>query len=39
MTRDMGARARSVARQYDRRVAVQSYHELFAQVAAVTRAA
>ncbi|MEP6918457.1 MAG: glycosyltransferase family 4 protein [Acidobacteriota bacterium] len=39
MTRDMGARARLVARQYDRKVAVESYHELFTRVAAVARAA
>ena len=39
MTRDMGARARTVARQYDRRVAVQSYHDLFERVAGAARAA
>ena len=39
MTRDMGARARLVARQYDRSVAVQAYHELFERVAGVARAA
>jgi glycosyltransferase involved in cell wall biosynthesis len=39
MTRDMGARARLAAGQYDRKAAVQSYHELFARVATVTRAA
>jgi colanic acid biosynthesis glycosyl transferase WcaI len=39
MTRDMGTRARLAARQYDRKVAVQSYHELFARVAGVARAA
>ena len=39
MTKDMGARARLIARQYDRRVAVQSYHELFERVAGVARAA
>jgi glycosyltransferase involved in cell wall biosynthesis len=39
MTREMGARARLVARHYDRTVAVQSYHDLFERVAAVARAA
>jgi glycosyltransferase involved in cell wall biosynthesis len=39
MTRDMGTRARLVARQYDRKVAVESYHQLFARVARVGRAA
>jgi colanic acid biosynthesis glycosyl transferase WcaI len=39
MTRDMGTRARLVARQYDRKVAVESYHQLFARVARVRRAA
>jgi glycosyltransferase involved in cell wall biosynthesis len=39
MTRDMGARARLVARQYDRKVAVESYHQLFVRVAGVARAA
>jgi colanic acid biosynthesis glycosyl transferase WcaI len=39
MTRDMGTRARLVARQYDRKVAVESYHQLFARVAGVARAA
>jgi glycosyltransferase involved in cell wall biosynthesis len=39
MTRDMGARARLAARQYDRRNAVQAYHELFERVARVERAA
>jgi colanic acid biosynthesis glycosyl transferase WcaI len=39
MTTDMGVRARLIARQYDRRVAVQSYHELFERVAGVARAA
>ena len=33
MTRDMGARARLAARQYDRKIAVQAYHELFERVA------
>ena len=33
MTRDMGARARLAARQYDRKVAVQAYRELFVRVA------
>jgi colanic acid biosynthesis glycosyl transferase WcaI len=39
MTRDMGARARLAARQYDRTVAVQAYRELFARVARLERAA
>ena len=39
MTRDMGARARLAARQYDRKVAVQAYHDLFARVAGAERAA
>jgi glycosyltransferase involved in cell wall biosynthesis len=39
MTRDMGTRARLVARQYDRKVAVESYHRLFARVAGMGRAA
>jgi colanic acid biosynthesis glycosyl transferase WcaI len=39
MTREMGTRARLVARQYDRKVAVESYHQLFARVAGVARAA
>ena len=39
MTREMGARARLAARQYDRKVAVQAYHELFERVAGVERAA
>jgi colanic acid biosynthesis glycosyl transferase WcaI len=39
-TQEMGARARRAARQFDRRVAVQSYHALFERVAAgVKRAA
>jgi glycosyltransferase involved in cell wall biosynthesis len=33
MTREMGARARLAARQYDRKVAVQAYRELFVRVA------
>ena len=33
-TQEMGARARTAARQFDRRVAVQAYHELFERVAA-----
>ena len=33
MTREMGGRARLAARQYDRKTAVQSYHELFERVA------
>ena len=39
MTRDMGARARLAARQYDRKNAVQAYHELFERVAGVEQAA
>jgi colanic acid biosynthesis glycosyl transferase WcaI len=39
MSREMGARARMAARQYDRTVAVQSYHELFERVTGVARAA
>ena len=39
MTREMGARARLAARQYDRTVAVHAYHEVFQRVAGVTRAA
>jgi len=39
MTRDMGARARLAARQYDRAIAVQAYRELLAQVAGLERAA
>ena len=32
--REMGARGRQVALQFDRKVAVQAYHDLFARVAA-----
>jgi hypothetical protein len=32
-------RARRVARQFDRRTAVQAYHELFERVAGIERAA
>jgi glycosyltransferase involved in cell wall biosynthesis len=39
MTRDMGGRARLVARQYDRKVAVEAYHHLFERVAGAARAA
>jgi glycosyltransferase involved in cell wall biosynthesis len=39
MTREMGSRARQAARQYDRKVAVQAYHDLLARVAGVARAA
>jgi glycosyltransferase involved in cell wall biosynthesis len=39
MTREMGARARLAARQYDRKVAVQAYHDLFERVAGMERAA
>jgi hypothetical protein len=35
----MGARARLAARQYDRKNAVQAYHELFERVARVEQAA
>ena len=39
-TEEMGTRARRAARQFDRRVAVQSYHALFERVAAgIERAA
>lgn len=38
-TRAMGARARLVARQYDRNVAVQAYHDVLERVAGVARAA
>jgi glycosyltransferase involved in cell wall biosynthesis len=38
-TIEMGARARRVARQFDRRVAVQAYHDLFDRLARVERAA
>jgi colanic acid biosynthesis glycosyl transferase WcaI len=38
-TREMGVRARRVARQFDRRTAVQAYHELFERVAGIERAA
>jgi hypothetical protein len=39
MTREMGARARLVARQYDRTVAVAAYHAHFRDVAAKAQAA
>jgi glycosyltransferase involved in cell wall biosynthesis len=39
MTKDMGARARLAARQYDRTVAVQAYHQLFERLAGAVRAA
>jgi glycosyltransferase involved in cell wall biosynthesis len=39
MAREMGGRARMVARRYDRTVAVQAYHDLFERVAGVARAA
>ena len=39
MTREMGARARLAARQYDRAVAVQAYHNLFGRLAGTGRAA
>jgi len=35
----MGRRARRMARQYDRTVAVQAYHDLLERVAGVARAA
>jgi len=38
-TREMGVRARRAARQFDRRPAVQAYHELFERVAGIERAA
>jgi hypothetical protein len=38
-TREMGARARQVAWRFDRKVAIQAYHELFARVAGVATAA
>jgi glycosyltransferase involved in cell wall biosynthesis len=37
--REMGARARQVAWQFDRKVAVQAYHDLFARLLAPARAA
>ena len=38
-TREMGARARRAAWQFDRRIAVQAYHDLFERVAGIARAA
>jgi colanic acid biosynthesis glycosyl transferase WcaI len=38
-TRAMGERARAAALQFDRRVAVAAYHDLFVRVAALARAA
>jgi colanic acid biosynthesis glycosyl transferase WcaI len=38
-TREMGARARQVAWRFDRKVAVQAYHDLFTRVAGVATAA
>ena len=38
-TKEMGERARRVARQFDRRIAVQAYHDLLVRVAGVARAA
>ena len=38
-TRAMGGRARTAALQFDRRLAVQSYYDLFARVAGLARAA
>jgi colanic acid biosynthesis glycosyl transferase WcaI len=37
MTKEMGSRARLVARHYDRTVAVQAYHDVFERVAAIAR--
>jgi glycosyltransferase involved in cell wall biosynthesis len=37
--REMGARARQAAWQFDRKVAVQAYHDLFVRVAGAARAA
>jgi colanic acid biosynthesis glycosyl transferase WcaI len=39
VTRAMGVRARSAALQFDRRVAVQAYYDLFARLAGLARAA
>jgi glycosyltransferase involved in cell wall biosynthesis len=39
MTKEMGGRARLAARQYDRVVAIQSYHQLFERLAGAARAA
>ena len=39
VTRTMGSRARSASLQFDRRVAVQSYYDLFARLAGLARAA
>jgi glycosyltransferase involved in cell wall biosynthesis len=38
-TRAMGARARSAALQFDRRIAVRSYYDLFTRIAVLARAA
>jgi colanic acid biosynthesis glycosyl transferase WcaI len=38
-TREMGARARQVAWRFDRKVAVQAYHDLFMRLAGVATAA
>ena len=38
-TKEMGERARRAARQFDRRIAVQAYHDLFARLSGVARAA
>ena len=38
-TRAMGERARAAALQFDRRIAVAAYHDLFVRVAALARAA
>jgi len=38
-THEMGVRARRVARQFDRRPAVEAYHALFERVAGIERAA
>ncbi|MGB7218029.1 MAG: glycosyltransferase family 4 protein [Vicinamibacterales bacterium] len=39
VTREMGQKARRAAWQFDRKVAVQAYHDLFARLAGVARAA
>jgi glycosyltransferase involved in cell wall biosynthesis len=39
VTQEMGVRARRVARQFDRRIAVHTYHALFERVAGMERAA
>lgn len=39
LTREMGIKARRAAAQFDRRVAVQAYHDLFEKLAGAARAA